>query len=222
MKLFSEKRIHFPSPELTTDDGLVSISDELSVEILLEAYSFGIFPWPHEEMPLLWFSPLERGVLEFENLHLPKSFKKFLKKTNFKITFNTCFERVMDYCSSVPRLDQSGTWITPHLKKHYIEFHKAGYAHSVECWDGGELVGGLYGVYVGGVFSGESMFCLKSNASKFALWKLIEKLNEQEIRWLDIQMVTEVLEAFGGQYIHRSEFLTRLETSKKKAQPLLL
>lgn len=225
MKLFVEKRTMFPDPEAALgpeemDEGVIDLSDDLRVERLLEAYSFGIFPWPHEELPTLWFCPPRRGVLDFGDFHIPKSFEKQMKKLNFRGTFNNRFDDVIEACASAPRLNQVGTWITPKMVRAYKNFHRAGYAHSVECWEEDRLVGGLYGVYVGGVFSGESMFHVVSGASKFALVHTVQFLMSKELRWMDIQMVTPLLEGFGGKYIPRSEFLGRVREAHKTAKPL--
>jgi len=203
---------------VTIFDGVVDINDDLSIERLFEAYSFGIFPWPHEEYPVLWFSPEERGVLDFSDFHISKSFRKFIKNNSFKISFNTNFKDVVTSCSEVPRVDQEGTWITDMILSSYLEFHKRGYAHSVECWNqNGDLVGGVYGVMVGGVFSAESMFYKESSASKYALYSLIKKLETCGLLWLDIQMVTDFTKTMGAKYISRSEFLERMQVSQKKA-----
>ena len=220
MKAFAVERVFFPDPRVALRDGLVLVSDELSVSTLLEAYSFGIFPWPQEDLPVLWFSPDPRGILDFKDFHCSRSFKKFLKKTQLQITFDVAFEQVVQECSQVPRPNQSGTWITSEILKTYGEFHRAGYAHSVECWDGDLLVGGLYGVLVGGVFAGESMFYKSDGASKFCFYSLVEKLKSMGMEWMDLQMITPVTEQFGGRYISRSEFLNRLEVSKKNFKNL--
>jgi leucyl/phenylalanyl-tRNA--protein transferase len=222
MKLFASELKTFPDPRLTMDEGIVDLSDDLRVERLLEAYSFGIFPWPHQDLPTLWYCPEKRGVLDFADLHMPHSFQKWLKKTSFRHTFNTCFETVIESCARLKRQNQTGTWITGKLLRAYKEFHKKGYAHSLEVWDGGDLVGGLYGVYVGGVFCGESMFHRRPNASKFALAQLVEFLSRQGLSWIDIQMVTPLLQQFGGKYIDREDFLARLEKSKEKARPIFI
>lgn len=218
-KLFAQDRVRFPDPELTLEDGLVDVGDNLSVESLLEAYSFGIFPWPQDGVPTLWFSPPERGILDFANYRISTKFKKFLKKSCWSVRWNTNFSKVLEHCQKASRPGQEGTWITQKIFNAYIEFHEAGYAHSIECYEKDELVGGLYGVYVGGVFCGESMFFLKSSASKFCLHYLVESLQGQGMQWMDIQMVTPYLESVGAQYISRVDFLKRLEESKKKAQP---
>lgn len=214
MKDFVEERVNFPDPALAGRDGLVMVGGALTAKSLLEAYSFGIFPWPQEGLPVLWFCPAKRGILDFADFHVARSFKKFLKETKFRLTWNQEFATVIQECAKAPRPGQQGTWITPEIERAYVELHQAGYAHSLECWDGDELVGGLYGTFVAGVFSGESMFYLKPNASKFCLWHLCEELKRQELKWMDTQMVTPHLKAWGGKYITRKEFLMRLEKSK--------
>lgn len=208
-------RKFFPDPRNALDEGLVDVRDDVSVEILLEAYRNGIFPWPQEGLPLLWFSPPERGVLDFADLHISRSLKKVLRWSEFEISFDQDFERVMSECQSQPRPGQTGTWITDKLIRAFLEFHQAGYAHSVECWQAGRLVGGLYGVLVDNVFCGESMFFHKPDASKVALVFLIEKLKAAGLEWMDIQMVTPVLKGFGGKYISRDEYLKRLEQERE-------
>ena len=220
MKLYATTRRTFPDPRQTLDEGILDLSDDLRVERLLEAYSFGIFPWPHEDLPTLWYCPVERGVLDFADLHVSHSLKKFMHKNPYRVTFDHCFDVVIEACAKVPRPMQKGTWITPKLLKAYKEFHRAGYAHSVEVWQDDELVGGLYGVYVAGVFCGESMFFVRDNASKVALLTLIEFLRGHGLMWIDTQMVTPALESFGGKYISRGDFLQRLELSKQVAVPL--
>ncbi|MCB0341721.1 MAG: leucyl/phenylalanyl-tRNA--protein transferase [Pseudobdellovibrionaceae bacterium] len=221
MKLFSEKRRHFPDPRLANRDGIVAIGDHLDTEILLEAYSFGIFPWPHEEYPLLWFSPDPRGVLDFADLKIPRSLAKKRKKQNLKVTTNRAFESVIRACAHSHRPGQDGTWITEPMIRAYIEFHRAGYAHSVEAWIDDQLVGGVYGVYVAGVFSGESMFYTESDASKICLLHIIDNLQSQGLSWMDIQMVTPNLEALGGKYIDREDYLDRVEECKRNAKPIV-
>ncbi|MCB0408054.1 MAG: leucyl/phenylalanyl-tRNA--protein transferase [Bdellovibrionales bacterium] len=208
-------------PRSALADGLVAVDDTVTVERLFEAYSFGIFPWPQEGFPTLWFSPPERGILEFNKYKISKSFKKFLNKNTFQVTFNQCFKDVILECRKADRPDQTGTWITEKILNSYIEFHQQGYAHSVEAWsDDGELVGGLYGVYVGGVFCGESMFYKHANASKLCLHLLIEKLKLNGKSWMDVQMVTPLLQSLGAEYISRDKYLLRLETEKKTAKPI--
>jgi leucyl/phenylalanyl-tRNA--protein transferase len=220
---YIHKRKKFANPADPTMDGIVAMGDDWDLDTLLEAYSFGIFPWPHPDLPCLWFCPDRRGILEFSELHIAKSLKKVLKNNKWKITFDQDFPQVIEACSQVPRKDHNGvvstgTWITSPLLKAYKEFHKQGHAHSVEVWGGLDyknLVGGLYGVFVGGVFSAESMFYKESNASKVAFIKLIEKLKSEGLTWLDIQMTTPVTESLGGKYISKKEFLEKVRHAKK-------
>jgi len=203
--------IQFPDPRHTTPEGIVAIGGNLEVETLKSAYKKGIFPWPQEGYPLLWFSPDPRGVLDFADLHVPTSLQKFKKKAaHWKYTFNQAFPQVIEQCQLQKRPKQSGTWILPEMKKAYIEFFKAGFVKSLECWDGDQLIGGIYGVEINNVFSGESMFFQKQNASKMCLWRMIEHQKSLGRSWMDIQMITPVTEAFGGKYIPREEFLTRI------------
>jgi leucyl/phenylalanyl-tRNA--protein transferase len=215
--------MRFPDPRSTGEDGLLCIGGDLSVETLLEAYRLGVFPWPHEGLPLLWFSPIARGVLDFDEIHWPRRFLRELKAQRpdleYKITFNEDFDRVVRECATVPRVHEKGTWILPEMQDAYKRFHRAGYAHSVECWLNGELVGGLYGVFVDGVFSGESMFHKVSDASKRCLYALVEKLKDGGVTWMDTQMVTRVLETFGGKYIPREAFLERIREAHTKHVP---
>jgi leucyl/phenylalanyl-tRNA--protein transferase len=220
MKLFATELRTFPNPKLALDEGIIDLSDDLRVDRLLEAYSFGIFPWPHEDLPTLWYCPEQRGILEFNDFRIPRSLQKTLKRTTFTYTFNKAFDQVLENCAFVPRPHQRGTWITKKLMRAYRDFHEAGYAHSMEVWEGAELAGGLYGVYVAGVFCGESMFFKKSGASKFALVKTVEFLRSKGLEWMDIQMVTPLMEQFGGKYVSRNEFLRRLERAKISAQPI--
>lgn len=220
MKLFTERSVFFPPAELSGPEGLVAVDDDLSVERLLEAYSFGIFPWPEVGYPVLWFSPESRGVIDFEEFHIPERLAREIKKTKFSFSWDNDFETVMLECRNASRPGQSGTWITPVLEKAYLEFHRAGYAHSLEVWLNGDLVGGLYGVYVGGVFAGESMFFKISPASKAALIQCVSFLKAQGLKWMDIQMVTPLSKSFGAKYISRNSFLDRLADAKLQARAL--
>ncbi len=199
--------VQFPDPESADPSGLLCVGGDLNSESLLAAYTRGIFPWPHPGYPLLWFSPPERGIIQFQNLHIPQSLKKIIKKSRYEFSFDRAFAEVMDQCAQVPRPGQDGTWITDEMKLAYLDFHQRGHAHSVECWREGDLVGGLYGVWVGGAFVGESMFFKADNASKLCLLYLIEFLRAHGHKWMDVQMVTPVVEALGGGYVPRSEFL---------------
>lgn len=206
--------MRFPDPHSAGEEGLLCIGGDLSVDTLLAAYNIGVFPWPQEGYPLLWFSPSQRGIIDFESLHLSRSFMRELKRSELRFSFNQVFQEVIRNCAATPRSHETGTWILPEVIPAYIRFHEAGYAHSIEAWRGDELVGGLYGVYVGGVFSGESMFYREPNASKLCLYKMIEHLRGKGLKWMDTQMVTPVVESFGGNYIERDDFLKRVSEAK--------
>jgi leucyl/phenylalanyl-tRNA--protein transferase len=222
MKLFATHRRRFPDPRFCSEEGIVAFGDDFSIDTLLEAYSFGIFPWPHEGLPCPWFSPDPRGVLDCDRLRINASLRKFLKKTDWRVTFNEDFGAVIRACAASPRSGHAGTWITAPMIHAYTRLHAAGYAYSVECWEGNEMVGGLYGVNVAGVVSGESMFFKKSNASKLCLLRLIDLLRDRGATFMDIQMITPVTESLGGRYISREEFLNRLEQSKREARRIVL
>lgn len=206
------RKIIFPPVDTATEDGLVAIGGDLDVDTLIEAYHRGIFPWPVSlDFPLAWFSPNPRGILDIDELHLSKSFLKFLKKNTFQVTFNQAFDEVIRQCARTYRKGQPSTWITPDIIQGYEKLFKKDLAYSVEVWDQKELVAGLYGVSMGNFVSGESMFTKVDNASKFALYSLLKRLKDKDVHWLDTQMVTSVVENFGGKYISREEFLKRLE-----------
>lgn len=216
------REIIFPPVESATEDGLVAVGGDLEIDTLVAAYRQGIFPWPISvEFPLAWFSPHPRGVLDFDELHIPKSFNKFLKKNSFLVTFNQNFSEVILSCARARRKGQRDTWITPDIIKAYNHLFNSGLAYSVEVWRNKNLVGGLYGVCMGDFFSGESMFMKEDNASKFALYSLIELLRSKDINWLDTQMVTPVVESFGGKHIPRKEFISRINSlnwNRKRTQ----
>jgi leucyl/phenylalanyl-tRNA--protein transferase len=203
--------IVFPPIETASPEGLLAIGGNLDVETLLTAYSQGIFPWPiSTDSPLTWFSPDPRGVFFIKDLHLSKSFIKFLKNNTFEVKFNTNFEAVLRNCGSAPRKHEEGTWITQEIVNGYNCLFDAGHAYSVEVYNGEELIGGLYGVSIGNYVTGESMFHKESNASKLALYALICTLKKNNILWLDTQMVTPVIESMGGREIDRKLFLKEL------------
>ena len=206
----------FPDPMTAGEDGLLCIGGDLSVPVLLEAYAQGIFPWPKEGLPLLWFFPWRRGVLDFADLHWPDRFERDWRARDVRISFNEAFPQVIAACAAIPRTHETGTWILPEMIAAYTRLHKAGFAQSVECWRDDQLVGGLYGVLVQGVFSGESMFHRESNASKFCLRAMIERLQTAGIKWMDIQMVTPVMEQFGAKYIERERFLELLKSGQEQ------
>lgn len=200
---------------------IIGFGGDLSVENLRNAYGRGIFPWHIDGLPLPWFCPEYRAVLEFENLHVPKSLQKVWRNNDFTFTIDKDFRSVIENCSAVNRKYESGTWITDEFIEAYTEFYKSGDAHSVEVWDAsGELVGGLYGVDAGGLFCGESMFHHVSNASKLALLFLIEHLKKRGATWLDTQVMTPHFEVFGARETMREEFLNKLETTKESGLKL--
>ncbi len=201
----------FPDPRETLAEGIVAVGGKLDVGTLYTAYHMGIFPWPQEGYPLLWFSPEKRGILEFREFHVSHSLKKF-RRNNPQIEFsvNKHFHHVIEECAKQPRPGQLGTWILPAMKAGYLQFFEAGHALSVEVREGNILIGGIYGVLVDGLFSAESMFFKKSNASKLALWHLVETLQARGHAWMDIQMVTPITESFGGKYVEREIFLKML------------
>ena len=209
--------LRFVPPRLAGDAEVVAVGDDLSPETLVWAYGQGIFPWPIPGYPLLWFCPPQRAVLDFDNLHIPERLARARRHAKLTITIDTAFDRVISACRQSPRPGQSGTWITPPMLGAYQTLHHLGYAHSVEAWDAdGELQGGLYGVSVGGVFCGESMFHRTPNASKLALLFLCDALEARKLGWIDIQVMTPHLAALGASEIPRGEFLNRLAAEKKR------
>jgi leucyl/phenylalanyl-tRNA--protein transferase len=199
--------IVFPSPELAEEDGLLAVGGDLGVERLLLAYSMGIFPWYSEGSPILWWSPDPRLVLFPEELKASRSLRQTLKKATFRVTFDAAFGDVIRGCAEVCRKEGQGTWITEEMIEAYCRLHEEGVAHSVESWAGGGLAGGLYGVALGGVFFGESMFSRRSDASKAALVTLVERLKGEGFRIIDCQMTTAHLVRLGAREIPRKEFL---------------
>jgi leucyl/phenylalanyl-tRNA--protein transferase len=197
----------FPNPALAEEDGLLAIEGDLSTQRLLLAYQNGIFPWFSDDSPILWYSPHERFVLFPDQIKISKSMQQLLRSNKFKITFDTAFEKVIKACADTKRADQDGTWITNEMKEAYGTLHHEGIVHSIEVWENNELVGGLYGVAVGKVFCGESMFSKKSNASKCALIWLCQNSNFEII---DCQIHSDHLEKLGAKMISREEFMTYL------------
>lgn len=201
----------FPDPESATPEGLVAVGGQLTVENLLGAYQRGIFPWPHEGYPMLWFSPDPRGVLDFADLHSPRSLQKWARQhPHWRFTRNEAFDQVIKGCQSQVRPGQASTWITPTVLVAYRRFFAAGHIWSVEAWEDEELIGGIYGVRSSRYFSAESMFHRRPNASKLCLFKLVEHLEADGLRWVDVQMITPVIGALGGKYIPRRTFLDRI------------
>jgi leucyl/phenylalanyl-tRNA--protein transferase len=203
----------FPPPDYADPSGLIAVGGDLSSERLLEAYRVGIFPWYSDDQPILWWSPDPRFILELEEFKISRSLKRTLKREIFRVTFDRVFEEVIDACSSVPREGQRGTWITEEMRDAYVKLHGLGYAHSVEAWLEGKLVGGLYGVSLGKAFFGESMYHITTDASKVALATLVEKLKKWGFHFIDSQMTTEHMMRFGAKEIPRRIFLKRLQSA---------
>jgi leucyl/phenylalanyl-tRNA--protein transferase len=201
------EEIIFPPPELAEEDGLVAVGGDLSVERLLLAYSMGIFPWYSDDSPILWWSPDPRLVLRPEDLKVSRSLRQTINKGTYRTTFDAAFENVIRSCAESPRKDGAGTWITEDMVQAYCRLHEKGFAHSVESWEGDKLAGGLYGVALGGVFYGESMFSRRSDASKVAFVKLVQKLAQWKFQIIDCQVTTRHLISLGAKEVPRSEFL---------------
>jgi leucyl/phenylalanyl-tRNA--protein transferase len=203
-----EKKLYFPAADLAEPDGLLAIGGDLSPERLLLAYRQGIFPW-YEGEYILWWSPDPRFVLFPNELKISKSMKTLLKKNAFGFTINKAFEKVIHSCKKIKREGQNGTWITDEVEAAYIKMHDIGYAISAEAWQDGELVGGAYGIKLGKIFFGESMFSNRSNASKFAFIKLVEYFKQERVELIDCQVYTEHLESLGARMIDRKEFIKK-------------
>ena len=185
----------------------MAVGGDLTVERLLAAYRQGIFPWSIN--PITWWSPDPRGIIELDQFHVSDSLAKVIRRHPYEVTINRAFQDVMQACAA-PGSKRRSTWIVPEFIEAYTRLHQLGHAHSVECWKDGELVGGIYGVAIGGLFAGESMFHRADNASKMALYHLVERLRERRFTLFDIQMVTTATEPFGAIAISRSEYLKRL------------
>src|SRR5918997_98166 len=202
--------MQFPEVRGTDFGDIVAVGGSLHPANLVAAYRRGIFPWPIEGWPLTWFCPRERAVLDFCDLHVPRSLARERKRTRLRFTIDADFAGVVRGCALASRPEQEGTWITREIYENYSALHRAGRAHSVEAWDVAGLAGGIYGVDAGGAFAGESMFYLRPNASKLALLHLVEHLAARGLSWLDIQVLTPLMEALGAKLIPREDFLSRL------------
>lgn len=206
----------FPPLESADSDGLLAVGGDLEVETLKRAYSNGIFPWPTEPYPLLWFAPPRRTLLEFSQMKIPKRFQRELKKMNFRFEVDQNFPRVIAACAEGLTRDSEGTWITPAIQNAFIRFHRAGYAHSFECYNAeNQLVGGMYGVSIGQMFAGESMFYWESGASKAAFIYACGFLRERGASWLDCQTMSPLVKTFGAKEISRDEFMKKLSKALK-------
>ena len=201
------KELVFPPVEMASTEGILAFGGDLQPQRLILAYQSGIFPWYNEGEPIIWYSPEERMVLFPEELYISKSMRRLMAKNEFTLSWNKAFEQVIDQCQKSPRKDQLGTWITEDMKQAYINLHKMGFAKSIEVWHEDELIGGLYGIDLGHVFCGESMFSKVSNASKLAFIHLVQELQKKEYKLIDCQVYNEHLESLGAREILRSEFL---------------
>lgn len=205
-----DDKLWFPPATEALQDGLLAIGGDLSTERLLLAYKNGIFPWFDNDIPL-WWHPNPRFILLPIDLKISKSMKQVLKQNKFQFTINKAFEEVITNCKKITRKNQDGTWITDDVQKAYIKLHQQGYAHSAEAWHNNQLVGGLYGVRLGKVFFGESMFSLQTNASKFAFINYVQTLIKEDVQLIDCQVYTEHLESLGAKMILREQFMQLLE-----------
>ena len=208
-----DQRLRFPNPRQADDEGLVAVGGDLSVPRLLLAYRSGIFPWTAD--PVTWWSPNPRGIFELDRFHVSRSLARVIGKGVFRITIDRAFREVMEGCAE-PAPGRSSTWITEEFLEGYTRLHEQGHAHSLECWQGNRLVGGIYGVSIGGFFAGESMFHRVSDASKVALFHLHEHLRRQGFTLFDVQMLTPITARLGGVTISREEYLKRLAKAVEK------
>jgi len=200
-----DNKLYFPPVHLAEPDGLLAMGGDLSPERVLLAYRNGIFPW-YEEDPILWWSPNPRFVLFPDELKINKSIKPLLNRNEFDFTINKAFKEVISQCKMIDRPGQNGTWITFEIEKAFLKMHELGHAHSAEVWKNDELVGGIYGIKLGKVFFGESMFSKLSYASRYALIKYVEQLKQEGIELIDCQVYTEYLETFGARMIEGKKF----------------
>lgn len=207
---FLDHKITFPPVDLANEDGLLAIGGDLSVDRLLLAYKSGIFPWYNQGEPIVWYSPPKRMVLFPRELKISKSMRQIIRKNEFSLSYNQNFTGVIAKCMQIKRKDQTGTWITNEMFDAYQELHKVGVAKSVEVYQSNNLVGGLYGIDLGNVFCGESMFSESSNASKIAFIYLVQKLEQENYSLIDCQVYNDHLASMGAREIPREEFLKML------------
>ncbi len=210
-----DDKLIFPHPSLADDDGLLAAGGDLSPERLIFAYQKGIFPWYNQGEPILWWSPDPRMVLFPNDLKVSKSMRPYFNQSKFTVTYNQQFESVMRSCSAQTRNGQNGTWIIKEMIDAYCTLHQLGFAHSVEVWEGEELVGGLYGILLGTIFFGESMFAKVANASKFGFISLVQKLTPQGLQLIDCQQETKHLASMGAAPISRTLFLEYLAKNEQ-------
>jgi leucyl/phenylalanyl-tRNA--protein transferase len=205
----------FPDPNLSEEDGLLAVGGDLSSERLIQAYANGIFPWYSGGEPILWWSPDPRMVLFPEKFKISKSLKQSMRNKDYEISFDRDFKSVIKKCAKSSRKEGDGTWITEEMQEAYVKLHDAGFAHSVETYQAGKLVGGLYGISLGKAFFGESMFHTERDASKIALYFLVERMKEWNFHFIDVQQETNHLKSLGAESIPRTEFLKLLKEALK-------
>lgn len=208
--------VDFPDPRTASPEGIVAIGGDLHPDSVLAAYRRGIFPWPVDNLPLLWFCPPERAILRFSDLHVPRSLARSARQSGLRFSIDEAFGEVIRSCAETPRPGQDGTWITHEVLDAYIRLSDIGIAHSVEAWEGDCLVGGLYGVAVDGAFSAESMFYRVSNASKLCILHLVDHLSRRGLDWIDVQTMTPHMERLGAELLDRDEFLAQLEATRMR------
>ncbi len=214
MYYFLDKQISFPHPDVVKPTGILAISGDLSVERLLLAYHYGIFPWYNDNEPIIWWCPKPRFVIFPEKVKVAKSMNAYFNQNKFQVTYDQHFEDIIRYCQHSPRHGQEGTWINENIVNSYTKLHDLGYATSVEVWEGEQLVGGLYGVKLGKVFFGESMFSLRSNASKFGFITLAKRLANEGYHVIDCQQPNPYLQSLGGEFITGDDFQTILRNNR--------
>ncbi len=217
---YLSSEVSFPDPKREDVDDLVAVGGDLSPQRLIFAYQKGIFPWYSEDTPILWWSPDPRLVLDLQNIHVPNRLKRILRQKIFKVTLNMNFSEVINSCAYVKRSGMRGTWIVPEMIEAYLRLYRLGFAHSVEAWRSGSLVGGLYGVAIGRMFFGESMFYRVSNASKVAFVHFVNMLKDQGFHFIDCQQTTQHLQRFGAHIISRKKFMNKLDTALRGEPPL--
>ena len=208
--------IEFPDPRTASPEGIVAIGGDLHPDSVLAAYRQGIFPWPVDNLPLLWFCPPERAILRFSALHVPRSLARAARRTGLRFSIDEAFAAVIRSCAATARPGQDGTWITPEVIAAYVRLHELGIAHSVEAWDGEALAGGLYGVAVDGAFAAESMFYRSRNASKLCILHLIDHLRGRGLDWMDVQTMTPHMARLGAELLDREEFLALLRETRRR------
>ncbi len=215
-----DEELIFPHPELREPDGLLAVEGDLSPNRLLLAYRWGIFPWFHDGQPILWWWLCPRLMLRPSEVHLSHSVRNFINRKVYRVTFDQDFGAVMEKCASTQRPGQSGTWIMPEMIHAYTQLHQLGYAHSVEVWHDDTLVGGLYGIAVGRIFVGESMFALQPNASKIGFVNLARFLESQGYHWIDCQQDTPHMRTLGAYTINEALYLDILRNNlRERDQP---